>query len=127
MVVTAQVWQPTVLTTEFVGPLTVAEPGQAPFATATWQHAQTQVHGLPISPESVTISLQQPVVDRTGGTENIFKADRLDLDGRLVSGTVRDNPVIEIVLKLIVGLGAVLASGGGDPARRRHHRGAARA
>jgi hypothetical protein len=27
MVVTAKVWQPTVLTTEFVGPLTVAEPG----------------------------------------------------------------------------------------------------
>jgi hypothetical protein len=101
MVVTASVLQPTVLTTEFVGPLTVAEPGQAPFASATWKHAQTQVHGLPVSPESVTVSLQQPVVDRTGSTENIFKAERLDLNGRLVSGTVRDNPVIEIVLKLL--------------------------
>ena len=30
----------------------------------------------------------------------MFKADRVDLDGRLVSGTVQDNPVIEIVLKL---------------------------
>ncbi|HEY5964808.1 MAG TPA: DUF2125 domain-containing protein, partial [Xanthobacteraceae bacterium] len=68
MVVTAKVWQPTVLTTEFVGPLTVAEPGQAPFATATWKHAQTQVHGLPVSPESVTVRLQQAVVDRTGGS-----------------------------------------------------------
>ena len=29
MLVSAQVWQPTVLTTEFVGPLTIAEPGKA--------------------------------------------------------------------------------------------------
>ena len=32
--------------------------------------------------------------------ENLFKADRLDLNGRLVSGTVQANPVIEMVLKL---------------------------
>ena len=29
MLVSARVWQPTVLTTEIVGPLTIAEPGQA--------------------------------------------------------------------------------------------------
>ena len=29
MLVSAHVWQPTVLTTEFAGPLTIAEPGQA--------------------------------------------------------------------------------------------------
>jgi hypothetical protein len=101
MVVTARLWQPTVLTTEFTGPLTIAEPGQSPFATATWTHAQTQVHGLPTSPETVTISLQQPVVDRTGGSESYFKAERLDLNGRLVAGSVRENPVIEIVVKLL--------------------------
>jgi hypothetical protein len=32
--------------------------------------------------------------------ENLFKAERLDLNGRLMSGTVQDNPVIEMVLKL---------------------------
>jgi hypothetical protein len=101
MVVTARLWQPTVLTTEFTGPLTVAEPGQSPFATANWKHAQTQVHGLPTSPETVTVSFQQPVVDRTGGSENYFKAERFDLNGRLVAGTVRENPVIEIVVNLL--------------------------
>ena len=100
MIVSAQVWQPTVLTTEFVGPLTIAEPGQAPTITANWRRAQTKVHGLPISPESVSIQIEQPVVDRTGDSEKLFKADRLDLTGRLVSGTVQDNPVIETVLKL---------------------------
>jgi len=40
----------------------------------------------------------------TGGRpcrrENLLKAERLDLNGRLVSGTVQANPVIEMVLKL---------------------------
>ena len=100
MVVSAQVWQPTVLTTEFVGPLTIAEPGQAPTMTATWRQAQTRVHGLPISPESVSIQIEQLAVDRVGDSEKLFKSDRLDLTGRLVSGTVQNNPVIETVLKL---------------------------
>ena len=55
MLVSAHVWQPTVLTTEFVGPLTIAEPGQPVTISANWRHAQTKVHGLPTSPESVSI------------------------------------------------------------------------
>ncbi|MEI8151581.1 MAG: DUF2125 domain-containing protein [Hyphomicrobiales bacterium] len=99
MLVSAHLWQPTVLTTEFTGPLTIAEPGQPPTISATWRHAQTKVHGLPTSPESVAVELMEPVVDRTGGA-NLFKASRLDLNGRLVSGTVHADPVIEMVLKL---------------------------
>jgi hypothetical protein len=101
MLVSAQVWNPTMLSTEFTGPLTVAEPGQPPFVTVTWHYAQTQLHGLPTAPESASIRLDQPMVDRVGGEGNVFKADRVDLNGRLVSGTVQDNPVIEIVLKLL--------------------------
>ncbi len=101
MVVSAQVWRPTVLTTEFTGPLSIAEPGQAATISANWRHAQTKVHGLPVSPESVAINLEQLVVDRAGGGENLFKSERLDLSGRLVSGTVQNNPVIETVLKLV--------------------------
>ena len=48
-----------------------------------------------------SIAIEQPVVDRAPAGENLFKADRLDLNGRMVSGTVQDNPVIEIVLKLV--------------------------
>lgn len=99
MLISAHIWQPTVLTTEIVGPLTIAEPGQAATISAKWRHAQTKVHGLPVSPESVSIQIDQPAVDRAAG-ESLFKADRLDLNGRLVSGTVQDNPVIEMVLKL---------------------------
>jgi hypothetical protein len=102
MRVSAHLWQPTVLTTEFTGPLSIAEPGQPVTIAANWRHAQTKVHGLPTSPESVAIDVEQLVVDRAAG-ENLFKADRVDLDGRLVSGTVQSNPVIEMVLKLAAG------------------------
>ena len=69
MLVSAQVWQPTVLTTEFTGPLTIAEPGQPLTISANWRHAQTKVHGLPTSPESVSIAVEQPVVDRAGAAK----------------------------------------------------------
>ncbi|MEA2979136.1 MAG: hypothetical protein QOF09_959 [Alphaproteobacteria bacterium] len=100
MLVSAHVWQPTQFTTEIVGPLTIAEPGDAVTISANWRHAQTKVHGLPTSPESVSIQVEQIVVDRAAG-EKLFKADRADLNGRLLSGTVQDNPVIEMVLKLV--------------------------
>jgi hypothetical protein len=101
IIVTASVWQPTVLTTDFVGPMTVAEPGRETWITVTWQRAQTQVHGLPTSPEDVSIKVEQPLVNRTGDSQNLFKADRLDLDGHLLSGSVQDHPVIEAVLKFV--------------------------
>jgi len=100
MVISAHVWQPTVLTTDFAGPLTIAEPGQDTRITATWTRAQSLVHGLPASPEDVSFRVEQPLVNRSGDSQSLFKADRLDLDGRLLSGSVRDHPVIEAVLKL---------------------------
>jgi hypothetical protein len=39
MLVSAHLWQPTSLTTEFTGPLTIAEPGQPPTISAKWQKA----------------------------------------------------------------------------------------
>lgn len=100
MLVSAQIWRPTVLTTEFVGPLTVAEPGQPVMMTANWSRAQTEVHGLPASPESVAVRIDRPRVTATAGGDNLFTAERFELDGRLLSGTAQNNPVIEIALKL---------------------------
>jgi len=101
MVVSAHVLRPTVLTSEFTGPMTVAEPAGSFAMKARWQHAQTEVHGLPASPESVAIVLDKPVLDRGNGGETVFAAERMDLNGRLVSGSVESNPVIETVLKLV--------------------------
>jgi len=99
MRISGRLWQPTMLMTDFTGPLSIAEPGQPAAISANWQQARSTVHGLPTSPESASIEVIQPVVDRVAG-QNLFKAGRLDLNGRLVSGTVQDKPVIEIALKL---------------------------
>jgi hypothetical protein len=100
LLISARPWRPTVLTSRVTGPLTIAERGQAASVSANWRGAQTQVRGLPASPEAVAIVLDDLAVDRVPGGEKLLRAARLELDGRLVSGTVQNNPVIEIVLKL---------------------------
>ena len=99
LLVSARLWQPTVLTGEFAGPVTIAAPGQPVSLSASWRHAQTELRGLPTAPEHVTVKIEDPVVDRVLGG-NLFRAARLQLDGRILSGTVQDHPVIEIALKL---------------------------
>jgi hypothetical protein len=99
LIISAELWRPTVLRSEFLAPLSAAEPGKGPILSARWQRAQTELHGLPTAPERVAVRIDEPAVDRPGG-DNLFKAARLSLDGRLASGTVRDHPVIEAVLKL---------------------------
>ena len=85
------------------------------------------MHGLPTAPERVTFGSEQPAVERAGGGEPRSRRTRFDIDGRLVSGTVRDNPVIEVVLKLVAASAPYWHPAAAKAARRRHHRGAARA
>jgi hypothetical protein len=99
ILVSASVLQPTVLNSEIIGPVTVADPGQPPHVAAKWRRAQTQVQGLPTSPQQVSIVIDEPVVDAVPD-QSVFKATRVDVNGRMLSGTVRDNPVIEVRFKL---------------------------
>jgi hypothetical protein len=101
--ITAKVWQPTRLTAEITGPLTISEPGQPPTVTANWSHAQTELRGLPIAPEQVVLTFDRPVVDRTadGAVQRLFNAERLELSGRMLEGSARQNPVIEVILKTV--------------------------
>lgn len=97
--VTARVYEPTLLTTEFTGPLTLAEPGQPAGFVANWRHAQAQMHGLPIAPEGATVAVDQPTVERADDRQSLFKAARVDLRGRMLEGTARANPVIEVTAR----------------------------
>ena len=101
ILITAKVWQPTLLTTEITGPLTIADAGQPPTITVNWQYARSEVRGLPTAPEQVTMVFDQPVVERTadGVTQKLFNATRLEIGGRMLDGTVISNPVIEVSLK----------------------------
>jgi hypothetical protein len=97
---TAQVYRPTVLVGDVTGPLTVATPGQPPGYVATWSLARISVSGLPPDPDAVTVTLEQPHLDRGAGATapTLFAADDADLQARIVSGTASDNPVIDAVL-----------------------------
>jgi hypothetical protein len=108
--VTANVWQPTRLTAEITGPLTVAEPGQPPTVTANWRHAQSELRGLPTAPEQVVLTFDRPVVERTAGgaVQRLFNAERLEITGRMLEGSARQNPVIEVVLNTVAAVAPTL-------------------
>ena len=99
----AQVWQPTQLSNEVVGPLTVNEPGRLGILTGRWRSARGELHGLPTAPERATVTVDEITVDRSadGGGGRAFQANKVEVFGRIVSGSVTSNPVIEVTFKLI--------------------------
>jgi hypothetical protein len=98
----AQIYDPTLLISEFTGPLTIADPGHAPSLVANWTLMQSSVRGTPEEPERVSIVWDRPVLDQIGGAgrDNLLTAKRIELHGRIIGGSVRKNPVIEAVLRL---------------------------
>jgi hypothetical protein len=102
MLVAVQVYDPTLLISEFHGPLTVAEPGQAPNIVVNWKLFQASVRGTPTAPERVSVALDRPAVDRMNGAnqQDLLRATRIEIHGRIAGGSVTNNPVIEMVLRL---------------------------
>ncbi len=98
----AGVFDPTRLIGDITGPLTLAERDKAPSLIANWSHARLTVRGRPPNPESVSVSLDTPRLDREGapGAAILFAAERAELQGRMISGSPHNNPVIEAVLRL---------------------------
>lgn len=106
----AEVYQPTRLVGDIVGPLSLAKAGQPPILAANWTRARVGVSGIPPYPETVFADLDSPRVDRidTGGNETWFQAKRADLHGRVLSGSPRNHPVIETTLHLIAATAPLL-------------------
>lgn len=102
----AQVFRPTLLNGEISAPVTLADPGQGPAFVANWSAARLTLLGLPPEPERVTVDLTKPRLDRTAGANAgmIFQADRLEVDGRIIAGSARRNPVIEASAKVTAAL-----------------------
>jgi hypothetical protein len=105
VVFAAEVYHPTRLTGDIGGPLTVAELGHSPVFVADWTRARLSVRGVPPDPEGVSAELDGPHVDHVGGPDGgsavpFFAAKHADFRGRLVSGSPRNHPVIEVTLHL---------------------------
>lgn len=102
MLVAVQVYDPTLLISEFHGPLTIADPGQAPNIVVNWKLFQASVRGTPAAPERVSVVLDRPAVDRMNGAsqQNLLRATHVEIHGRIAEGSVTSNPVLEMVLRL---------------------------
>jgi len=100
--VAAQVYQPSMLTSGFDGPLTMADAQGRPVFTANWKLLQSSVRGAPAAPESVSIVTDGPVFERatSTGSEKLFNAAHAELQGRIIEGSAAGNPVIDLVLQL---------------------------
>jgi hypothetical protein len=103
LLATLQVYDPTLLITEFTGPLTIAAPGQPAAYTANWTLAQSSLRGTPSSPERASIVFDGPLVEHVaaGGNTTVLKASRVELHGRMLGGSASNNPVIEVVLRAV--------------------------
>jgi hypothetical protein len=103
LLVTAQIYQPGLLISEFRGPLTTGEPGKPPELTADWKLAQSSVRGTPAAPERVSLVFDQPTVDRMNETarQNLLRAKHIEVHGRIAEGSAASKPVIEIALQLV--------------------------
>ncbi len=102
VLVSTQVWHPTLMVSDITGPLTYADSDQPPSLTANWSHAQVSVLGPPPEPQSVAFKLDGVHVDRAGASGGdamlLFKADHAEIQARIIDGTARNNPVVEAVL-----------------------------
>jgi hypothetical protein len=75
----------------------VAEPGRTPSFVADWASARMLVNGLPPNPQALSIDVERPHLDRGGGGA-LFTADNAQLNARIVSGSIQNQPVVDVTL-----------------------------
>jgi len=97
----AQVWDPKHLIAEFTGPLTVADPGQAPYVNATWTLAQASVRGTPATPERAAIAADDlRLTSAAPGNPPLFEAKHAEFHARVQFGSWPHNPAIDLAVTL---------------------------
>jgi hypothetical protein len=102
ILVAAQIYQPTLLISEFDGPVSISSQGKAPEFEATWRLGQSSVSGLPSAPERVSLVFDAPELDHLadGKREVWLKAQHLELHGRMAQPSADGKAGIETALRL---------------------------
>lgn len=96
----AQVWDPKLLIAEFTGPLAVSDPGQQPYALATWTLAQASLRGTPSAPERASIVVDGLKLEGATPGNPLFDSKRAELHARVQFGSWPHNPAIDLAIKL---------------------------
>lgn len=102
-----QVYDPTLLISEFSGPLTFSEHGRPANTTVNWRLGQASVRGqlsastrVPIERTSIVLDAPTLAIAQDGNSVQA-RAERLELHGRPVPGSNgSQDPTIEAVLRL---------------------------
>jgi hypothetical protein len=102
ILVAAQIYDPTLLISEFSGPLTISDPGATPNYILNWSLAQSSIRGVPNAPERVSVIFDNPVFESLKGNTQgpLLRAKHAEIHGRIAEGSVEEKPVLETVLRL---------------------------
>ena len=102
VLVVAQIYNPTLLVSEFEGPVSIGSAGGLPEFEANWTLGQSSVRGLPARPERASLVFDAPELDHVaGGTRDVWlKAQHLELHGRIADPTPDGKSGIETALRV---------------------------
>lgn len=101
-VVVDQVFDPSLLIAEMIGPLMIGKPEAKPSFAVNWSLAQASLRGLPPEPQRAAIVLDQASFASVGTSAQtmLANAGRVELHARIKSGTARNHPVLDLALSL---------------------------
>jgi hypothetical protein len=99
ILIVSQVWDPKLFIAEFTGPLTVSNPGQAAYTTASWTLAQASVRGTPDKPDRASIVVDDLKLTDAPGTP-LFDAKHAEFHARMQFGSWPNNPAIDLATNL---------------------------
>ena len=113
----AQVWDPTLVLGEIVGPLTLAPIGAAPAATIDWSFARGSLRGTPGAPERLSIVLDKPhlAAPLASPADPLVKAEHGEFHARFAADSTPGHPVLDLALDVSQLTAPSLASTLGRP------------
>jgi hypothetical protein len=94
----AQVWDPTLVIGEIVGPLTMAPLGGSPTATLDWALARASLRGMPGAPERLSIVVDKPNLAAAPSGGPLATAEHLEFHGRFAAQSTPGHPVLDFGL-----------------------------
>ena len=96
----AQVWDPTLVIGEIVGPLTVAPLGGSPTAMVDWTLAQASLRGTAGAPERLSIVVDKPKLAAAPLGGPLAAAEHLEFHGRFAPDSSPGHPALDLALDL---------------------------
>jgi hypothetical protein len=96
----AQVWDPTLVIGEIVGPMTIGPLGGSPITTIDWTLAQASLRGTPGTPERLAVVVDKPSLQSVPPSDPLVGADHAEFHARFAADSTAGHPVLDLALDL---------------------------